>query len=41
MIVVSGKSHVYAGWGAIFGFEGCDFRDNKVGLDSYFDEADL
>jgi hypothetical protein len=41
MIVVSGKSHVNTGWDAIFAFEDCDFRDNRVGPDSYFDEADL
>jgi hypothetical protein len=23
------------------GFSGCDFGDNKVGTDSYFDEADM
>jgi hypothetical protein len=28
-------------WVAIGGFEDCDFRDNRVGSDSYFDEADM
>jgi hypothetical protein len=28
-------------WVAIGGFGDCDFRDNRVGRDSYFDEADM
>jgi hypothetical protein len=41
--VTSGFGHASKrnAWVAIGGFEGCDFRDNKVGSGSYFDEADM
>jgi hypothetical protein len=41
--VVSGIGHAdeRVAWVADGGFYGCDFRDNKVGIDSYFDEADM
>ena len=41
MIVVSGKSHVNDRLGRNLCFRRFDFRDNRVGPDSYFDEADL
>ena len=28
-------------WVAMDGIGHCDFGDNKVGIDSYFDEADM
>jgi hypothetical protein len=41
--VASGSGHIcrQIAWIAIGSFEDCDFRDNRVGLDSYFDEADM
>jgi hypothetical protein len=39
--VVSGCGHAHLGWVAFSGWRNGDFRDNRVGLDSYFDEADM
>jgi hypothetical protein len=36
-----GHAHKRNAWVANAGFGGCDFRDNRVGTDSYFDEADM
>jgi hypothetical protein len=40
-IVASGKSHANIDWIAFSDSGECDFRDNRVELDSYFDEADM
>ena len=42
-IVASGSGCVHKGlfWAAIAGFDDCGLRDNKVGNNSYFDEADM
>jgi hypothetical protein len=42
-IVVSGFGHACKRitWITSDGFAGCDFRDNTVEIDSYFDEADM
>jgi hypothetical protein len=34
-----GRAHM--GWIAFCGWKECDFRDNRIGQDSYFDEADM
>jgi hypothetical protein len=36
-----GVTHANIGWSANFDFGDCDFGDNRVGKDSYFDEADM
>jgi hypothetical protein len=40
-IVASSTGRVDIGWVAICSLKDCDFRDNRVEPDSYFDEADM
>jgi hypothetical protein len=41
LIVVSNSGRANTDWDTLCGLQECDFSNNRVGIDSYFDEADM